>query len=59
MPIEMAVREAMSITKGVTRAGEQLAKKAWSIADAASEKQAPSDYLSLQAIRSIQGNKLS
>jgi hypothetical protein len=56
MPIETAVREAISITKSVTRATEKLGKKAWSITDAASEKQAPGDYLSPQAIKSIQGN---
>jgi hypothetical protein len=30
-------------------------KKAWSIMDAATEKQSPSEYLGQQAVKSIQG----
>lgn len=57
MPVETAVREALSIAKGVTRAAEKLTKKAWSIADAASEKEAPGEYLSRRAVKSIQGRQ--
>jgi hypothetical protein len=47
----------VSITKGLARAAEKLAKKAWSIADAAAEKQAPGEYLSPKTIKSIQGRQ--
>ena len=57
MPIETAVSEVISIAKSVKRTAEGLSKKAWSIADAASEKKTPGDFLSPQAINSIQGNK--
>ena len=50
------------ITKDVANAGrqavrtvEKLAHKAWSIMDAAAEKSRPTDYLSQQAVKSIQG----
>ena len=36
---------------------EIFVKKAWSIMEAASEKQMPSHYLSDRAIRSIQGKE--
>lgn len=55
MPVETAVSEALSVTKGAARMTEKLVKKAWSIADAAAEKKPPSEYLSPKAIKSIQG----
>lgn len=45
----------MDTTKVVAKAVEIGIKKAWSILDAASEKKAPSEYLSQRAIKSIQG----
>lgn len=59
MEPETTAKAASDMTKGVVRAGEQLVKKLWSIMDAASEKKPPSDYLSTQAIQSIQGKRLS
>ena len=60
MSVESTAAKTVSEgTKGVVRAGEQLVKKLWSIMDAASEKKLPSDYLSTQAIQSIQGKRLS
>jgi hypothetical protein len=50
---DATVETAQAVEKGV----ESLIKKAWSIMDAASEKKAPSQYLSDQAIRSIQGKE--
>jgi hypothetical protein len=43
--------------KTAEKALEGLIKKAWSIMDAMSEKEMPSQYLSDQAIRSIQGRE--
>ena len=52
----MIAKEAINAAQGVARLAESAIKKAWSIMDAASEKQAPSKVLSEQAISSIQGN---
>lgn len=48
---DAAVQAARSAEKGM----EKMVKKAWSIIDAASEKKAPSEYLSQRATRSIRG----
>ena len=52
-----AVKTVSDTTKGVVRTAETLVKKLWSIMDAASEKKAPGDFLSSQAISSIQGKR--
>lgn len=52
-----AVKTVSDTTKGVVRNAETLVKKLWSIMDAASEKKAPGDFLSSQAISSIQGKR--
>ena len=36
---------------------ESLIRRAWSVMDAASEKQAPSQFLGDRAVRSIQGKE--
>lgn len=52
---EKLVADATVETAQVAKKGvEGLARKAWSVMEAASEKKAPSQYLSDQAVRSIQ-----
>jgi hypothetical protein len=48
---DAAVKTGREVEKGV----EGLIRKAWSVMEAASEKKAPSQYLSGHAVRSIQG----
>lgn len=55
MPSDMVVREAVSLTKNAVNEGVNLVKKAWSIMEAAAEKNRPGEYLSTRAIQSIQG----
>ena len=50
---DATVKTARATEKGV----EGLVKKAWSVMDAASEKQAPSQFLGDRAVRSIQGKE--
>ena len=53
---EKLVADATVETAQVAQKGvEGLVRKAWSVMEAASEKKAPSQYLSDQAVRSIQG----
>lgn len=47
------VRTAKEVEKGA----ERLLKKAWSVMDAAAEKQSPSEYLSDVGIKAIQGKE--
>ena len=55
---EKLIADTAVTTADTARRGlEALVKKAWSIMDAASEKQRPSEYLSEQAVRSIQGKE--
>jgi hypothetical protein len=51
----MAAQETMKAAQEATRLVDQSVRKAWSILDAAAEKQRPSEVLSQQAIRAIQG----
>lgn len=59
MSLEQAVNDTVNVAADVTKTGLKLAesaiKKAWSIMEAASEKQAPSEYLSQQGINAMQG----
>lgn len=56
MSVETTATKAVADgAKETARTAEKLVKKLWSIMDAASEKKAPSDYLSAQTIQSIQG----
>jgi hypothetical protein len=48
---DTAVKTGQKLEKGV----EGLMRKAWSVMEAASERKAPSQYLSDRAVRSIQG----
>jgi hypothetical protein len=50
---DAAVKTAQAAEKGMGR----LVKKAWSVMDAATNKEAPSQYLSERAVRSIQGKE--
>ncbi len=50
--LEKTVADTATATIKIVEAG---LKKVWSILDAASEKKAPSEYLSKNAINSIQG----
>lgn len=50
---DATVKTAQTAEKGL----ESLVKKAWTIMDAAAEKETPSQYLRDQAIRSIQGKE--
>jgi hypothetical protein len=60
MSLEAAGTEMAKAAVDVTQTGLKLVdsavKKAWSVMDAASEKRAPSEYLSQQAISAMQGN---
>jgi hypothetical protein len=47
----MAMETARTVEKGL----ESLLRKAWSVMDAAAEKQTPSQYLSDVGIRAMQG----
>ncbi len=49
---EKLIRET---TQGAAHLAETAIKKAWSVMDAAAEKDTPSKFLSPQAIESIQG----
>ena len=49
------VKEGTKTGKGIARNIERFGKKAWSIMDAAANKNKPSDYLSPQAIQAMQG----
>jgi len=57
----MSLKEGVKIASDVMNKAEKTAeatiKKAWSILDAATEKMKPSDQLSQNAIRKIQGDK--
>ena len=53
------VKEAVSVTNTAVRESIYLAKKAWSLMDAASEKKQPTEYLSERAVRNIQGQESS
>lgn len=50
---DASIKTVKKVEKGV----ERLLKKAWSVMDAAAEKQPPSQYLSDVGIRSIQGKR--
>lgn len=50
--LEKAVTDTISTTLKLT---EAALKKVWSVLDAASEKKPPSEYLSPNAIKAIQG----
>lgn len=51
MMTDAALKTAQNVEKGV----EQFIKKAWSVMDAAAEKQKASEYLSDKGIKAIQG----
>lgn len=48
-------RVVSDVARSGTRAVTDTAKRVWSMLDAASEKPAPSQYLSPRATRAIQG----
>jgi hypothetical protein len=52
MPAEKVIADTVTATLKVA---EAAVKKAWSLMDAASEKKPPSEYLSPNAIKAIQG----
>lgn len=55
----MTEKFAAKVVSDATRAGvkfvETMAKKAWSVIDAAAEKKSPNEVISPQAVKSIQG----
>ena len=54
--IEKAIADAtVETTRQIEKGAEQLMTKAWSVMDAAAEKQTPSQYLSDAGIKAIQG----
>jgi hypothetical protein len=59
MSLEKAMTETVNTAADVTKTGLKLVegavKKAWSVMEAASEKRAPSEYLSQQAMSAMQG----
>lgn len=50
-----AAKSETDITRRVVKTAETLARKAWTVLDAASEKEAPGEVLSDEAMRAIQG----
>ena len=46
---------ALKVITESTKFAETALKKAWSIMDAATQKKAPSEYLSQTAIKAVQG----
>lgn len=52
MTVERLVSD---VTRAATRVVTDTAKRVWSVLDAASEKQTPSQYLSIKTVRAIQG----
>lgn len=57
MSEKLIVDTTMQVVQMAEKGVETLIKKAWSIMDAATEKETPSQYLSERAIRSIQGEE--
>jgi hypothetical protein len=57
MSEKLAIGATKEVVTQTGRALEQTVRKAWSIMDAASEKKAPSRYLSDRAMSSIQGKE--
>jgi hypothetical protein len=56
--VEKTVVDAtLKTAQGIEKGAEQLVKKAWSIMDAAAEKQQASQYLSEKGIKAIQGKQ--
>lgn len=53
--ISDSISVATDVVKTTVKVAEAAVKKAWSIIDAASQKHTPSEYLSPQAIQSMQG----
>ncbi len=54
---KLIVDSSVKAVKTTERAMEGLVRKAWSVMDAAAEKQKASQYLSDPAIRSMQGKE--
>lgn len=48
---------AVEVTKLTTKLAETAVKKAWNLAEAATEKKAPGEYLSKQALNAVQGKE--
>jgi hypothetical protein len=57
MPEKLIADATVKTTRATEKGVEGLVRKAWSVMDAASEKKAPSQYLSGQALRSIRGKE--
>jgi hypothetical protein len=55
MTLETTKKAATDVATQTMKAADTAIKKAWSIMDAATEKQSPSEYLSQKAVNSIQG----
>jgi hypothetical protein len=55
MSAEAVVKSTTDVAKTTTRLVDASVRKAWSILEAASEKKSPSEYLSQNAMRAIQG----
>jgi hypothetical protein len=51
----LAFKAAKDTTRQAVGAVEAMVKKAWSVLEAAAEKQSPSEYLSPRAVSAIQG----
>lgn len=51
----VAFKAAQDTTRKAVGTVEAMLKKAWSVLEAASEKQSPSQYLSPKAVSAIQG----
>jgi hypothetical protein len=56
MTFEGTTKVVLDTTNSITKITEMSLKKAWSILDAASKKKIPSECLSQNAIRALQGN---
>lgn len=51
----VAFKAAQDTTRQAVGAVETMVKKAWSVLEAAAEKQSPSQYLTPKAVNAIQG----
>jgi hypothetical protein len=55
MALETTKKAVTDVATTTMKVADTAIKKAWSIMEAAAEKQSPSEYLGQQAVKSIQG----
>ena len=55
MTLETKKKAVTDVATKMMKVTDVAIKKAWSVMEAAAEKQSPSEYLGQQAVKSIQG----